>query len=719
MLNLYGYTDVWTARSGDTLPIRVSSAYPSYYARVVRHARAIRSPADWSDCQRVEGAAPKGPIAGCVKPIPFGSCFTVKPDHKPQTPIAVIFDVFPSLLSDKSILLEIRLGDQPVQLGVSQDGRLYSPQSRTIGAEKLRLHHWTRVAIHVDTREGALSVALQASGSEVTDIRFALNEPLFGAIEQLTLGGISSDGRAVGRFDGKMTSPTLLAEVRSPREALQNCGRILGRWSFGASAQAGFDVPDELENLAAGQLINAPLREVTGPNWSGRHNSSAASAADYDAVAFHKDDLSDAGWSADFEVTLPADLETAAYSVVLSRDEHPQWDDRTSFDALPLFVVGSQATDRRVALVLPTFSYRAYANSTFFDGRDEDVFKLSRETVSRPIYETANALGLRSLYDAHPDGSGTRLASLKRPQLTIRADFISQLQGFAHQYSADLEIVEWLHRHDIEFDLLTDEVLHEIGASALMPYDVVLTGSHPEYTSPEVYDAWQDYQDADGGICYLGGNGFYWSVAIGKQDPALIEVRRRGGGRTWRLPVGELHHQLDGRQGGTWRILDRPPNVLLGVGFTTTGFVGDGRYTIDPEIIDALPEELRKAMACVGEQPFGVAGLELDSFDPELGSDRNLVVVAHSVNLPDGYHPTPEEIDATDCLLPDPQSAFRKMAGGTIVWGQTRGKGHVFSVGSIRWTSGLNKPGDPYFVDLVTTAALQDLLTISNGKRTN
>lgn len=211
-----------------------------------------------------------------------------------------------------------------------------------------------------------------------------------------------------------------------------------------------------------------------------------------DAIGFHFDDLADAGWPVDFTIELPFDLRSGAYGVLLSETTAVDWSDRSSFDLLPLFVA-PRTRGASIALVLPTFSYRAYANSTFFEAANPDVFKLKSRSWSAPLHAYAERHGLKSLYDTHAGGSGVCLATLKRPHLTTRADYLSLLQGFAHQYAADLAIVGWLERIGYAYDLLTDEMLHEGGTAVLDGYDVVLTGSHPEYSSPQLLDAYEGH----------------------------------------------------------------------------------------------------------------------------------------------------------------------------------------------------------------------------------
>ena len=57
------------------------------------------------------------------------------------------------------------------------------------------------------------------------------------------------------------------------------------------------------------------------------------------------------------------------------------------------------------------------------------------------------------------------------------------------QLNGDLHLTDWLEEKNIEFDVHTDEDLHREGVGLLNRYQVVLTGSHPEYTSEKMYAA--------------------------------------------------------------------------------------------------------------------------------------------------------------------------------------------------------------------------------------
>jgi hypothetical protein len=72
--------------------------------------------------------------------------------------------------------------------------------------------------------------------------------------------------------------------------------------------------------------------------------------------------------------------------------------------------------------------------------------------------------------------------------------------------------------------------------------------------------------------------------------------------------------------------------------------------------------------------------------------------------------PPVEEIAATEQLLPDANQALKQRARGDIVFERLRTGGLLFSVGSIRWTSGLSDAEDKSRVQAITQAVIYDFL---------
>jgi N,N-dimethylformamidase len=393
--------------------------------------------------------------------------------------------------------------------------------------------------------------------------------------------------------------------------------------------------------------------------------------AHYGAVHFHSDDLTDARWPELLTWRIPADLQSGIYAIKLRKGED---DDRY----VPFFVRPS-ANQRKaqVAFLVPTATYLAYADNRFamyaaeLSGRS----LTSKDAVLKGYPE----IGL-SLYDRHADGSGVHYSSRRRPIL----DLSPCEDGWG--FTADTNITAWLHESGISFDVVTDEDLHNEGTSVLSPYRVIITGTHPEYASTRMLDGIEGYLSGGGRLMYMGGNGFYWRVAYDPEDLAVIELRRaEGRGRAWDSEPGEYYLSFSGEYGGLWRLLGRPPNRLVGIGFTALGQDDATRYQRQPAADDPRANFVfaGNVFGGYGSMCGGAVSQEVDSWNPLLGSPRHALVLATSVPPSGDFILCREEIDASYPGVPGPKLR------ADMVFFETPGAGAVFSTGSIGFAGAL------------------------------
>ena len=239
-----------------------------------------------------------------------------------------------------------------------------------------------------------------------------------------------------------------------------------------------------------------------------------------------------------------------------------------------------------------------------------------------------------------------------------------------------------------EFDVVTDDDLHRYGVAAIEGYAVVMTTSHPEYHTRESLDALQGFTREGGHFMYLGGNGFYWKVAVSDEWPDAVEIRRAEGGiRAWAAEPGEYYNAFDGTLGGLWRRNGRPPQQLAGVGFTSQGeHRADGYRRTEASYLpqwawmfDGIDGEV---IGDFGLSGGGAAGFELDRADKRLGTPHNAVVVATSRGQHgDHFVLVPEDILTN--LVSWNGEPFDDLIRSDIVYFETPNNGAVFSVGSI------------------------------------
>ncbi|WP_187437772.1 N,N-dimethylformamidase beta subunit family domain-containing protein [Actinomadura decatromicini] len=408
------------------------------------------------------------------------------------------------------------------------------------------------------------------------------------------------------------------------------------------------------------------------------------------ALHLSSDDLDDARWPLIAEVRVGARQRSGVLGVRVTT-ANGRLD-------LPLIVGPSSERPRtsravpgsrppRALLLLPTFTYLAYANHR---QRSERAFFGDYRAVSdRPIVldevnahlNDAERLGA-SLYDRRADGTPAVYSSRLRPILSIDPDYRWWLTGTYRHYPADLRFLRWLRSTGHPVDVTSDEHLHDEGADLLSGYRVLITGSHPEYVSEEVHDAVTAFTRTGGRLMYLGGNGFYWVAARTADAPHRIEVRRRGDGGWWSAPDDEATMTANGRPGGLWSLCGRPPQDLLGVAYAAQGWPRASGYRRLPDadhpdfafVFAGVPGEV------VGESGHaldGAAGDEIDSFrpDPRHPGTARLATSA-------GRHP-PLFLEAADSKEAGTPGAVR----ADMVLRRLPGGGAVFSVGSVTWTA--------------------------------
>jgi N,N-dimethylformamidase len=414
-------------------------------------------------------------------------------------------------------------------------------------------------------------------------------------------------------------------------------------------------------------------------NWSHK-------PAHYAAIHFHADDIYDFEWDTDFTFTIPRDMPSGVYVMRLECDGHE--------DAIPFFV--SPARGQRTAdlcVLVSTFTYAVYGNHARPDydpawkGRNVERGAYHYNPAEHPQY------GL-STYNYHTDGSGICHASHRRPLFNLRPGFVTfgdaDCSGLRH-LQADSHLIAWLHAKGIEYDLITDHDLHTDGVAALKGYKAVTTATHPEYHTAETLNALRDYRDDGGNLMYLGGNGFYWRIAVHPENESLLEIRRAEDGiRAWAAEPGEYYNAFDGTYGGLWRRNGRAPQELVGIGFAAQGeFFGDPyrRVSTDPDydwVFEGVEEDV---FGDFGFSGHGAAGFELDHMDHRLGTPDNTVLLARSVTRENGFMLVPEE--QLTHLTNLTGGAEHDALHADMIFAQYPNGGSVFATGSITFCGSL------------------------------
>ncbi len=722
---LIGYADRFSAAPGERLRFMVSTDLPRYEATLVRLIHGDVNPAGPGFKEEVIPGVLGGTYPGRKQVAQPGSYILV-PDSPLHTMVESftladwIFPTTPALGRVQGILTKQDSGPAGYGLVVDARGALAlrlggegGRQEEVSSGVPLRAGQWYFVAASYNAGDGAVRLVqrLQAPWP-LPDASVVVEQTVqpVGSLHNqapILIAAAASEttpsGRVVarGHYNGKIEAPCLFSRALQPEEIEALWGGasprdvgsqfLVAAWDF-AGDFASSRVRDTSRNGLDGRAVNMPMRAVTGRAWKAREVDFKRVPQQYGAIHFHDDDLEDAGWEADFELTVPEGLKSGIYAARL-RGEGQE-------DYIPFYVRPPAGTASAAILVLaPTMTYLAYANERIIWREDIGETPVSeRPADPNDLYLRAHPELGSSIYDLHSDGSGNAYSSRLRPIVTMRPKFRSYVVNAPRHFSADLYLIDWLEAKGFAYDVATDEDLHHEGQRRLAPYRVVITGSHPEYWTTPMRDALEAYLNAGGRLMYLGGNGFYWITAVDPERPHVIEVRRGYAGiRCWESAPGETYHSATGELGGLWRHRGQAPNQIAGVGFTSQGWdwsPATPGYVRLPDSFDPRaafifegigPEEV---IGDFGLVMHTAAGDELDRADPALGTPPHALVLATS----QGRHS-----DAYLLVVEDIPNTTTKVTGTTspliradMVYFELPRGGAVFSVGSICWLGSLS-----------------------------
>ncbi len=736
-MNIVGYSDRLSVEPGEKVQVMVSCEMSEFRADLVKVAHGDPSPDGPGVKEETIPSPANGQYPGRRQEFPRGSYvlvpdspamkiernFTLRAYIYPTTPNRGVQGIVTKWSDDTGCGLFIdELGSLAVWLG---DG------SRAL--EKISLGvplfqgQWYVVAAVYDGSAGRVSLYQEAIGLWAQEdssaaVHHKTRVSRIGTNDApLVIAGYAVRERPgsfaiSGHFNGKIEGPRLYDRALSLDEVFAKTREgLVASWDFGRDFSSAV-VSDTSGNGQHGTAVNIPARAVTGHNWKGRETDFNRTPDEYAAVHFHEDDLEDAGWDVDFELTVPESTRSGVYALRLRAGDGPG-----SEEYLPLFVRPKKRTATSPVLFLaPTNTYVAYANEHM---AAHPTNRARYERLGRPVPEDYPALPqdklaveqqLLSLYDRHVDDSGVCYSSRLRPILNMDPKY-GLIAPDGHSFrarllSADMHLLDWMEAQGFDYDVATDEDLHREGIDLLERYAVVVTGTHPEYWTEQMLDALEAYLSDTGRMMYLGGNGFYWVTSYDPERPHVIEVRRWGGTGTWKAEPGEYRHSTTGEIGGLWRARGRAPQGLVGVGFTAQGAGPGVPYHRGPESFGPGVDFIFEGVG--DDEPIGDFGLvlggagghEVDRADMALGTPSHALVLATASGFSDMYQHCVEEVYTSDSKQggttnPDVHAdmVYLKRASG----------GAVFSVGSITWCGALSHNGYDNNVSRITGNVLK------------
>lgn len=692
-MNVVGYTDQISLAPNNPLSVYVSTESDRYTAEIVRLIHGDLNPAGPGFKTEPVETTISGEYPGTFQPI-FPGSYVRTPARPPvlagDFTLQLWFWATTPAAHRQTLISQQNGAEAGVALRL-EDGHV----TLEVGTESLRIDRkvepltWYFVAARYESATKKVDLVLEPTSRQVTlGLAGRADSTMSGSagVEPAEiLVAAENRGEVLGNFyNGKIDAPKVFnraltdAELSALSSGLGDAPEgALAAWDFSQGIDTWI-AKDVSGGGADGALVNQPTRGMTGHNWTGSELGWRHAPEEYGAIHFHDDDLSDAGWNCSFQWDLPARLKSGVYAIHLEAggDE----------DFVPFVVtppLGEAASS--VAVLLPTFTYLAYANERMhapgglragrnpaYPEQQEDAYIVDNE--------------LRSLYDFHRDGSGVCYASWLRPLMNMRPRYnmpvLDQGRGAPHGLNADLHLIDWLEQAGHVVDVFTDVELHREQSELLSQYRVVVSGSHNEYWSGEMLEAMQSYLHGGGRFMSLCGNGMYWVTQL---SGATIEIRRAGPAqRVWGCEPGEDYLSTTGEPGGLWRHRGQSPQSWIGSGFTAEGIQPGRPYRRQPDSFNPRAEFVFEGIGAeemVGDftnlvNSWGAAGYEIDRAAPELGTPDHTLILATATGF-EGFVTAIEELLLTGGSVPEIRCDMTLL--------EYPNGGAVFATGSITW----------------------------------
>ena len=672
-----GYTTPWSAVAGGAVDLHLSCRLPPDSVIVRRLDDASAAPVEW----------PVEPLGSPPVHRDFhqGSYLAIRSREleRLETITAVRFELFLTRNCDLRTVLDT--GRTALQFA---DGKLFLVKGDQQHLADMDIPQRRWISICLSDHGGLTRIEIQ-SRNPLSPLHFHKT------FQRLRWEGVEGD--LLFGTETSLEKPTLNARFSS---IAVETALSLHSWQFptlhpdGPVGSTGGSTSLLLE------LVNLPTSCVTSSRWDGSALDPRLVPTHYDAVHCHDDDMASLDWPASYRVEVP---ETAACGIyafeVQGSDQAEQI----------VFFVASQIARNTMVFVVPTATYLAYADEVL----PEHLYTWKCDDRGHRLAVDNN---FKSLYDYHGDLSGVSICSYQKPKATLRADYRYPLGDCPHNLPVDLHFLRFCHNHSIEFDLITDHDLHVRGAAGLRGYSVVVTGSHPEYLSIEMENAYRQFAANGGSIAYMGGNGFAGTVAF-KDD--LMELRRSPleAGRTWDGPIAEQNLAITNEPGGHLRSRGRGEFSLVGGAISLMGFDGARPFTRTSDSFDPAHAWLFTGVTTdtFGQSGIvlgGAAGYEVDATDIRLGTSPDTVVMARAVGFPDSfYHDSSRWYEGGDS-----QRDGRRCGEMTVRY--LSSGGIVFSASSVAWLGALPFGDEMNDVGRITLNVLHHLSSGSGEEKT-
>lgn len=566
-------------------------------------------------------------------------------------------------------------------------------QSVTIPAQ-LRDWDWAYVAASYDADEGSVTVHLREKPYAPGDQFTARNLVAEGSIANVTQSGPLRIAAARGGsgaaaaplekpvdvFNGRIQDVRIvkrvlteadidqLAEEKAPKSLRR---ALVVDFDFAEKMKTA-SVVDVSKSKLEGVVVNLPDRAVRGRFWDEGVVKWTDAPDGYDAITFYADDLYDAQWSSDFEFTIPENLTSGVYAARLTQGDFVEY--------ISFFVAAPKAkATAKLAFWASEFNYIAYANISLGVTAKKNYPSHNWNDADLEFMANNIEYGTGGVYNTHVDGRNFGYGSRKRPDLQMKPG------GMTYNFAADLHIVAMLEHFNIDYDVITDELVDREGVELLDQYTAIISSTHPEYVTTRIVDSIEQYTQTGGRFMYIGGNGYFWSVGTHSELPGVMESRNF-------FDITD-RYLSNGERGGLMIETGRQSGPIFGNEMSAMIFNGSSPYRLledasNPRaawIFEGLSEGEVFGDYGIDRVHGAAAGFEIDKYDASNGVPRHALHLATSEKLREKvedlklsmmplavyYHPEDTEVHGK----------------ADIVFFETTNGGAMFSTGSITWMS--------------------------------
>ena len=344
-VKIVGYADRFSVAVGEPIRFMVTSDLPQYQVEIVRLIHGDPNPEGPGILEETIETTANGEYAGRVQTYPLGSYATFADGPK----LAGSFTLQAWVLSTtpekgaQGLLTQWSGPDSSgAALVIDEQGALAlwlanpgAAAQRVSSGVPLRAGYWYFVSVSYDAASGQVTLVQRPypfweRDQTAATVRQQIASGFQGAADTPFLIGAWSSGAAhpTGFYNGKIESPSAFGAALDD-DALESLWRGTAATALGQPLLAAWDfsreiptrnVRDASANGRDGVVVNVPTRAMTGHAYRGDAQRWVNAPEQYGAISFHDDDMDDAGWDVDFELTVPDSMRSGVYAAKLTVD---------------------------------------------------------------------------------------------------------------------------------------------------------------------------------------------------------------------------------------------------------------------------------------------------------------------------------------------------------------------------------------------------------------